>query len=41
MWSAPTVAFNALSISGMVLMAAGIGLEAIGIALEHRDRRQL
>lgn len=38
MWFAPVTAFVPLSTVGIALLVAGIGLEAFGIALEHRDR---
>jgi uncharacterized membrane protein HdeD (DUF308 family) len=37
MWSAPQSTFGALSITGLMLMAAGIILEIVGISLEHRE----
>lgn len=40
MWSAPEAAFGTFSISGLVLMLAGIFLEAVGIALEHHDQNR-
>lgn len=36
MWFAPEAAFTSLSIVGVALLLAGIVLEAVGIALEHR-----
>ena len=38
MWLAPAPAFGARSAAGAVLLAAGIVLELIGIALERRDQ---
>lgn len=38
MWFAPEAAFGARSISGLLLMLAGIVLEVAGIALEHHDK---
>ena len=37
MWLAPEATFGVRSGAGLVLLAAGIVLELIGIALEHRD----
>ena len=39
MWLAPASTFGARSVAGAVLLGAGIVLELIGIALEHRDQR--
>jgi len=39
MWLAPAPSFSGRSGAGAVLLAAGIVLELIGIALEHRDQR--
>jgi hypothetical protein len=36
MWLAPETAFAPLSTVGTALLFAGIALEAVGIALEHR-----
>jgi hypothetical protein len=36
MWFAPASTFDPLSVVGIVLLCAGIILEALGIALEHR-----
>ena len=38
MWLAPAPMFSSLSAVGILLLLAGIILEAVGIALEHRDR---
>lgn len=38
MWLAPAPAFSSLSAVGLLLLLAGIVLEAVGITLEHRDR---
>jgi hypothetical protein len=40
MWLAPAPAFDARSAAGAMLLAAGIVLELIGIALERRDQRR-
>jgi uncharacterized membrane protein HdeD (DUF308 family) len=40
MWLAPEATFGSVSISGLVLLVAGIVLEVVGIAFEHRDRRK-
>ena len=40
MWLAPESTFGSLSIAGAALLLAGIVLEALGIALEHRDRNR-
>jgi hypothetical protein len=40
MWLAPASAFDARSAAGAVLLAAGIVIELIGIALERRDERR-
>ena len=40
MWFAPEAAFGSISISGLVLMLAGIVLEAVGIAIEHQDQNK-
>jgi drug/metabolite transporter (DMT)-like permease len=39
MWLAPEPAFARWSLVGIVLLVMGLVLEAVGIALEHRDRR--
>jgi drug/metabolite transporter (DMT)-like permease len=39
MWLAPRDTFGALSYAGISLLLSGIVIEIIGIALEHRDRR--
>ena len=40
MWLAPASTFGARSVAGAVLLATGIVLELIGIALEHRDQQR-
>ena len=40
MWLAPKTTFGAGSDAGLALLVAGIVLEVIGIALEHRDERR-
>jgi hypothetical protein len=40
MWLAPAPAFDARSAAGAVLLATGIVLELIGIALERRDQER-
>ena len=40
MWLAPASTFGAGSVAGAVLLTAGIVLELIGIALEHRDQQR-
>ena len=40
MWLAPASTFGARSAAGAVLLAMGIVLELIGIALERRDERR-
>ena len=37
MWLAPEGSFGVRSGAGLVLLVAGIVIELIGIALEHRD----
>lgn len=39
MWLAPASAFVSLSVVGGVLLLVGVGLEILGIALEHYGRR--
>ena len=38
MWLAPESTFDSMSFIGAALLLAGIALEAVGIALEHRGR---
>jgi drug/metabolite transporter (DMT)-like permease len=38
MWLAPGPTFTSQSAAGLVVLFAGIVLELIGIALEHRDK---
>jgi uncharacterized membrane protein HdeD (DUF308 family) len=40
MWLAPASTFGAREVAGAALLAAGIVLELIGIALEHRDQQR-
>jgi len=40
MWLAPAPAFGGRAATGAVLLAAGIVLELIGIALERRDQQR-
>jgi drug/metabolite transporter (DMT)-like permease len=40
MWLAPGPTFTSQAATGLVLLLAGVVLELIGIALEHRDRRR-
>jgi len=40
MWLAPESMFGSSSIAGAALLIAGIVLEALGIALERRDRNR-
>ena len=39
MWLAPQTAFARASLVGAVLLVAGVALEALGIAIEHRDTK--
>ena len=40
MWLAPGPTFTGTSAAGLGLLVAGIVLEAVGIALEHRDAKR-
>lgn len=40
MWFAPGPVFTSWSTTGLVFLLAGVVLELIGIALEHRDKRR-
>ena len=40
MWLAPETAFSTPSGTGAALLIAGVVIELVGIALEHRDERR-